>query len=109
MFSLFTHSYFLLTLLGEETTVSEKIALGRGTMIASRQGGTCTVTATIAEEAAAAATVAVAAGAGAKTVSETATEKGTGRETEIETETEIVPGAGPSAELGREAGAEVRT
>lgn len=88
-------------------TVSETIAPGRGIMIATRREGTPTVNATIAEEAAAAVTVVVVAeaGAGAKTVSETVTETG------IETGTgiEIAPGAGPSAELGREAGVENET
>lgn len=80
----------------------ETIALGRGIMIATHQGGTLTVTAIIAGEA----VVIVAAGAevGVKTVLETATERGTG----IGIETEIEAGAGPSAELDPEAGVEVR-
>lgn len=74
-------------------TVKKTTAPGRETT--SRQGGTRTATATIAEEAEA--TAAVAAEAGAKSVFETVTEKGTG----------IAAGAGLSAELGPEPRVEV--
>lgn len=87
----------------------ETTAPGRGIMIATHQGGTRTVNATIAGEAAVAVTAEVAAAVGARIACVT----GTGREREIETgterETEIAAGAGHTAEPGPEAGVEVRT
>ena len=86
-------------------TVREMIALGRGIMIATHQGGTRTVIATIAGEVAVIVVVAVGAEVGVKTVFETANERERERETGIEIE--IVAGAGLSAELDPEAGVEV--
>lgn len=78
--------------------VREMTAQGREIMTATHQGGTYTAIATIVGEAAVAVTVEVAAGVGAKIA--TVTERGI--------ETEIEAGAGHRAELGPEAGVEVR-
>lgn len=78
-------------------------------MTATHQGGTHIVIVTTAGEAAVAATVVAPVGAGARIASETVTERGT--ETEIGTGIgiETAAGAGPTAEVGLEAGVEVRT
>lgn len=89
--------------------VRETTAPGRGIMNATHQGGTRTAIATIAGEAAVVVIVVAAVGVGAKIVSETATGRGRGIGTETEIGTVIAPGAGHTAELGLEAGAEVRT
>lgn len=75
-------------------------------MIATHQDGTRIVIATIAGGAEVVVTVVAAAGVGARIASETETEKGIG--TETGTETEIAAGAAHIAELGPEAGVEVR-
>lgn len=89
--------------------VRETIVHGRGNMTATHQGGIHTVIATTAGEVAAAVTVVAAAGVGARITSETATERGTGIERGTETGIEIAAGAHPTAELGLEAGVEVRS
>lgn len=87
--------------------VRETTAPGRGNMTAFHQGGTHTAIATIAGEVAV--TVVAAAGVGAKITSETATEKGTGTGIGTEIGIAIAAGAGHTAELGLEAGVQVRT
>lgn len=77
------------------------IALGRGIMIGTQQGGTRTVIATIAGEGAAAVTAEAAVAAGAKIAPVSVTERGTGREKEI------TVGAIRRAELGPEAGVRI--
>lgn len=89
--------------------VRETTAPGRGIMTATHRGGTRTVIATIAGEAAVAVTAEAAAGVGARIASETVTERGIGIERGTEIGTEIAAGAGQTAELGPEAGVEVRT
>lgn len=88
-------------------TVRGMTALGRGSMTATRQGGTRTVIATTAGEAVVAATVGAGVEVGARIAFEIVTERGTGKGTEIETETEIEAGAGPTADLALGAEVEV--
>lgn len=90
--------------------VRETTAPERGIMTATHREGTPTAIATIAGEAAVAVTVVAAAGVGARIAPVTATERGTGIGTGTEIGIcEIAVGAGHTAELGLEAGVEVRT
>jgi len=90
--------------------VRETTAPERGNMTACNHGGTRTAIASTAEEATVALSVVAAAAVGAKITSETVSERGIRKETGtgIEIEIEIAAGAGHPAELGLEAGVEVR-
>lgn len=87
--------------------VRETTAQGRGIMTGTHQGETRTASATIAGEGAVAVSVVAAAGVGARIATET--ERGIGIEKGTEIGIEIAAGAAHTAELGLEAGAEVRT